>query len=540
MANPNDPNDPNDQTSNVNIINQPNQPMVQANQPVQARQRGTGFTNINRILGANVGAGQQLATRIGGAIGGQAERVRQNLGQTQQQFQTGFQQARQQALANIGAASGLARQPGESDEQYESRIASQSPDYSQVGQNLRTAAYSGPTGFQNPNVLLSQAQSAGRLGTFTGSGLGQGILARQYAAGRGNYGIGQNVLDQLFLSQDPAAQQMLRQARQGVTGLGREIAEASSAATQAAQAATGGIEQEKAKAFTGLEQSARGIQERGAQAAKQFYVDRDRFNQLLTAKKETDEQGNVRYRDSSGNLLNLTDRDYQLINTPQQFGLNTSDIHLDETPPNVTQGVLNQIVNSGITTNIGSLKYTPEQEIAAKNLAALRGVSAEPYSSFETDVFNPDMQKIAESLNSESLSQLNKSEAERQQYIDQKKIQEARNLWENYKHEFTYALGYKPDYSGRLRSLGATEDLSSAKDLDVLYDSIKNTINSLKQLQSNKPNATVRDQRRRRRYVPVAERIATYEQLLANSQPNVPSHITLQNYLNRLYNRGNA
>jgi len=318
--------DPNNLNQNPNIINPAAQPNVQANQPFQPRQKGTGFTNIKRVLGANVGAGQQLAGRIGAGITGQANRVRENLAKQKEQFQTGFQQSRNESLANIGSATQLTKQPGESDEQYEARMASQTPDYSQIGQNLRSAEYTGPTGFQNPNLLLNQAQTAGRLGTFSRSGLGQGILARQYGAGRGNYTSGQNILDQMFLSQDPNAQRAIQQARQNVVGLTEGVQGAAAAAAETAESTRLGVEQAKVQALQDIQNSLGGVVGRGSESARQFYADRDRFNQLMTATKSTDSYGNIVYKDSSGNEIALTDRDYQLIDDPSQFGLDAGNI----------------------------------------------------------------------------------------------------------------------------------------------------------------------------------------------------------------------
>jgi hypothetical protein len=318
--------DPNDLNQNPNIINPAAQPNVQANQPFQPRQKGTGFTNIKRVLGANVGAGQQLAGRIGAGITGQANRVRENLAKQKEQFQTGFQQSRQESLANIGSATQLTKQPGESNEQYEARMSSQTPDYSQIGQNLRSAEYTGPTGFQNPNLLLNQAQTAGRLGTFSRSGLGQGILARQYGAGRGNYTSGQNILDQMFLSQDPNAQRTIQQARQNIVGLTEGVQGAAAAAAETAEATRLGVEQSKVQALQDIQNSLGSVVGRGSESARQFYSDRDRFNQLMTATKSTDSNGNPVYKDPSGNEITLTDRDYQLIDNPSQFGLDAGNI----------------------------------------------------------------------------------------------------------------------------------------------------------------------------------------------------------------------
>lgn len=476
--------DPNNQNPNPNIINPAGQPNVQANQPFQPRQRGTGFTNIKRVLGANIGAGQQLAGRIGTGITGQANRVRQNLAKQQEQFQTGFEQSRKESLANIGSATQLTKQPGESDEQYESRMAAQTPDYTQIGQNLRSAEYTGPTGFQNPNLLLAQAQTAGRLGSFSRSGLGQGILARQYGAGRGNYTSGQNILDQMFLSQDPNAQKTIQQARQNVVGLSEGVQGATAAAEETAEATRLGVEQAKVQALQDIQNSLGNVVGRGTESARQFYADRDRFNQLMTATKSTDSNGNPVYKDSSGNEITLTDRDYQLIDNPSQFGLDASNIivgaqnqqteqqaqarrdawaaeampapirgrtftydqmvkiannpyafgtqeardyytqvsgmpsyitegpttrqlfqdklatYIDPTETQITQGILQDIANSGTATNTNAIRYNPEQEATARNLQLLMGSVPKSYTPFETDLYGIDSSNIADKSSS--------------------------------------------------------------------------------------------------------------------------------------------
>lgn len=373
-------NDPNEENKNASIINP----------PVQNRQKGTGFTNINRILGANVGAGQQLAGRIGGAIGAQGERVRQNLGQAQQQFQTGFQQARQGALANIGSATALIRQPGETNEQYESRIAQQNNDFSQIGQNLRSTQYSGPTGFQNPNVLLSQAQTAGTLGTFARSGLGQGVLARQYGGGRGSYGVGQNILDQMFLSQDPAAQKMLQEARQGVVGLEQGVQSASAAAQEAAEATKAGIESAKEKATTDIQQSAKDILARGGQSAGEFNKEMESIKRLMLG---VDEAGNP--------ITNITPEQEALLSRMSDYGIANPEMYFGREDLNKTEieNILNQVAQGMVLNPSGALKLTETQRQAAMNLARLQNDPTLQKqlleNKFDTNVFKKDVSKIS-------------------------------------------------------------------------------------------------------------------------------------------------
>lgn len=662
-----DPNDPNNQNQNPNIINPTVQPNVQSNQPFQPRQRGTGFTNIKRVLGANVGAGQQLSNRIGGAITSQAQRVRQNLGQQQQQFQTGFQKSRQEALANIASATSLTKQPGESDEQYEARLAAQAPDYTQIGQNLRTAEYAGPTGFQNPNLLLSQAQTAGKIGSFARSGLGQGILARQYGAGRGTYTTGQNILDQMFLSQDPNAQRAIQEARQSTVGLGQTVQGAAAAAEETARATQEGVEQAKAQAAQDIQNSLGGIAARGTEAASQFYADRDRFNQLMTATKSTDTAGNTVYKDSAGNILSLTDRDYQLIDNPSQFGLDASNItvgaqnqqtqqqadarkdtwarsltanfvlggvrrgesysyndlvalannpypygssesiayedrilrgrnfiftedgdyglripspsadkvkkvlesYIDPTDTNITQGILEDIARSGTAANVGAIRYTPEQEAAARNLQLLSGNIPKAYTPFETDVYNIDSSSIANK--SDDYVKLAKglgvdpnilgTEAQNYTFGDENKVKIAQDYW-----RMMHNLSAGPYASRDLNDYWAKKLAKSGINIysPTAYDFYNNAINeyanrvsAMSEEEATRPTIQLAQLGRDSEFANLgvqaspenpnavnsrilnARQYSQLQKALLDRVRNtyIPKTISLQNYLANLYNR---
>jgi hypothetical protein len=381
----------NERVLNPNLTNQPD---VETNVPFEKRQKGTGFTNINRILGANVGAGQQLASRIGGAISSQGQRVQQGLGQARQQFQTGFQQARQQALANIGTASSLTRQPNETDEQYEARVAAQNQDYSQIGQKLRTAEYTGPTGFENPNILLSQAQSAGKLGTFTRSGLGQGILARQYAGGRGEYGLGQNILDQLFLGQDVNAQKALQQARQNVVNLEQNVQSASQLAKEASKSTQTGIEAARNKAIEDIQKSSKGILSRGKEGAEQFNKQMQSLKNLLMG---VDEAGNP--------ITNITPEQQDLLNKIDQYGIQNASLYLGRGNINQSEidSILSQVASGMVLNPANALNLTDVQRQAAINLAQLQNDPSLQQqmlqNKFDTNVFKRDVSKLTENIN---------------------------------------------------------------------------------------------------------------------------------------------
>jgi len=355
MQNENDPNNP-------NIIKS----KFETNQPLQKRQAGTGFTNINRILGANVGAGQKLAGRISGSIEEQSDRVRKELDKAREKFQTGFQQARQGAQASISAGESLAKQPGENDEDYEKRIAEQSSNFEKIGQGIKSASYTGPTGFENPNVLLSQAQKAGKLGTFTRSGLGQGILARQYGATKGAaYGTGQNILDQMFLSQDPTAQKSLIDARQNVANLNQEITGATGSAQETAQMAQKAVEANKNLALENIRKSAEGVLTRGSQSAEEFNKQIGDINRLLMG---VDEAGNP--------ITSINPQQQELLNRMSDYGLGNYELYTSGRAglgQNDLSGLFKQLAAGAVLNPSTAINLSDTQKQALLNLADVQG-----------------------------------------------------------------------------------------------------------------------------------------------------------------------
>ena len=383
------------------IINPQVNPTVETNTPDEKRQRGTGFTNINRVLGANVGAGQQMAGRIGGALQQQGQRVQQNLGQAQQQFQTGFQQARQGGLANVQAGSALAKQPGESDEAYEQRVSAQNNiDYNKIGENVRNAQYKGPMGLQNVQQLGAQAGAVQQLGDLSKTGLGQRILTRQYVAQPGRYTAGQNALDQLLISQSPEAQKQIQNARMGVANLGQNVVNAALAAKSGAEGTALGIQEAKQKAFEDIGKSVQGIQTRGQTQTEDFNKKIARMQQLLTGV------------DASGNELkasDITDADRALLDQMSQYGLDNVDLYMGRGNANEAevQSVLQQIA-SGVSPNAaGTLNYTDPQKQALINLAQLTPGETDEAAllkklqenQFDKSVFKRNEQEAVSGLN---------------------------------------------------------------------------------------------------------------------------------------------
>lgn len=216
-----------------------------------APRAGTGFTNIQRIMGANVGG--RVAQAVGSGIQQAGQQAAQALGKTQQEFSQKLQEA------DIGKKS--------DEEVVKSAIQSASQgadvkgsDVEKFGQYLQ-GQYKGPMGLQDPAAQL-KAQQAQQLGESLGSLGGRAALLQRFAAAPSRaYTLGQTKLD-LGLMGQPAGMKALKQARQQSLGLGAQAETmAQTAQTQAkeAQARASAIKQlaesELAGKINPLEQS---------------------------------------------------------------------------------------------------------------------------------------------------------------------------------------------------------------------------------------------------------------------------------------------
>ena len=360
-------------------------------QPMGKRQKGTGFTNIGRILGANVGAGERMGRQVGQAVGMQAGQARAGVTQAEQKFKTAKTEAEQRAdLAQQGIknvlddASGLA---GLTEEQAKERRE----------RFLKEGQYTGPKGLEQEAQLKARAEALGDVATMGMSGReGRRQLARSIVAGPGMYTRGQSLLDATLLGQSAAAQRAIEAGSRQALGAQREIAETIGSTREQAKAAESALSKEKQAIGTKLAEKLTGVEEAGGAAAKQFADDINRFNQLTTAKKSVDKDGNVTYEDTSGKKLEITDRDRELVSNPQQFGLNASDIDIDLGREDLSRGILAQIAGKGAYTyQKGAKRYTPEQEAIARNLALFKGETPSEYSPFETDIFKLSGKNIA-------------------------------------------------------------------------------------------------------------------------------------------------
>lgn len=187
------------------------------------QQKGTGYTNIQRVLQANTG--NQLGQAVGQGIQQAGQQTQQALGQQQQQFQ----QQTGQAQFNTDANNQLI-QRGLSDP------TSLSPQEQQQFQTLISGQYQGPQGLANTNQLQAQAANVGQLTQGLGTAGGRmGVL--QQIVGNPQYTQGQAGLDQLLLGKQGGG--ALAQAKQAVAKIPGQINQATQGAQAQGQEQTG-------------------------------------------------------------------------------------------------------------------------------------------------------------------------------------------------------------------------------------------------------------------------------------------------------------
>lgn len=184
-------------------------------------QSGSGFTNLQRVMGAN--QGNQLGSTVAGGINNQSGQVKTNLNQATSNFNTASQAGRLDTDANKQAAQAdidAANQGNVSDQQVQ--------DFSRY----KAGAYSGPQSLDNTDALQGQAQNAESLGQATGTSGGRNTLLQRFAGGnQGGYTAGKQRLDSLLLGQD---QNQLQNARRGTLGLTNQVNTQSNVAGQLA------------------------------------------------------------------------------------------------------------------------------------------------------------------------------------------------------------------------------------------------------------------------------------------------------------------
>lgn len=335
--------------------NQPQQITGQTQQqPEGKRQKGTGFTNIQKLLGANVGAGQMMGSAIGKGITQKAGQLKTDVTSAGQKFQEQYQTEQQKALGPGGSLSDVSDYiTGKKDL---SSLSSQQAE--EIGKRMREAGYGGLGQLENEKALMSRAGNIQALGTLAGmGGIGQGRLLQSVASRRGGYSRGQGLFDQYLLGQDVAGQEAIRKGTAESFGAAQQAQTEANVARQQAQGLGKTIEAQKAEAQQGVLKSLAGAQEQAGQSAKMYLNQAERIKNLLNKEIPVDQ---------------MTMEDKLILSDLKKYGLDDTTVYGEDTA--TIDALLQSIAGAAPLAYTGQQRYmTDAEQKAAENLALISG-----------------------------------------------------------------------------------------------------------------------------------------------------------------------
>lgn len=231
----------------------------------QPRRAGTGFTNVQRILGAN--AGNRLGQTIAQGVGQVAQQAQQNLGSTAQQFQ----QKAQQGLIGTGQAQQRAQSVvGAQDVDTAVQAAQNDPTLYKDFATYRSGQYKGPKSLSDvtdQSRLMGQAREAEQLGQASTTQGGRAQLLQRFAGGP-QYTRGQRELDALLLGREPLSG-VRRQTTGIIANTERQAANAEALAKQI-ESQNQAFAQQVNQGLTGIQSKFQGgLEARKAQTLQQ-------------------------------------------------------------------------------------------------------------------------------------------------------------------------------------------------------------------------------------------------------------------------------
>lgn len=218
--------------------------------PDKAKQpQGTGFTNLQKILGAN--QGNHLGEAVVGGVKQFGNQAQQGLQKQQAAFGTDIQSSRDK-LAN---EQGMVQNTFNKIDQPNYQQGGVTEGDAQGFQSLKNEQYGGPQGLQNADMLQKQAQQSAQYGNLAKSREGRQELLRSMVGGT-NYTPTQQRMDELFLAQSQP--DLMNAAKQGRQVLG-QVQKGVNVAQGQAQTQKNAIEALKQQAASGIESRTGGI-----------------------------------------------------------------------------------------------------------------------------------------------------------------------------------------------------------------------------------------------------------------------------------------
>lgn len=348
-----------------------------------AKQQGTGFVNLQKMIGAN--KGNQLGSTIQQGVGNRVGQIQSDLNKQKQTFQTELGKNQLQESDKTGAQSTL----------NTAINAPKTMSNEQVSnfQNLLSGQYKGPSGLSNTAGVEAQARELGQYGSNVGSSGGRTNLLQRYVGGP-KYTQGQQRVDNLLLGQTGGA--ALKDIRKQAMGLESQVTGAKSQAEMEAKKA-----QADRKAY-------------GQELEKQI----GRYDDPSTPEDESIGAIGDIYKDVQNRTNEFNNKNLELYNRIKTLG-NTSSFTLDDLQTlgltagqNLYNVDLSRLAPAVAPQEAALQRVANEQDYA--KYEALNRLAGRP-GSFLTDrtmagtaqEFNPDKEFLAKELASAESSYKN-------------------------------------------------------------------------------------------------------------------------------------
>lgn len=265
------------------------------------QQRGSGYTNISKVLQANQGNG--LGSAVGNNIQQVGNQAQDNLRNAQNQFNQQTQSNQFNTDQNKQTVENVLNDPTQAVNSQQGKQF----------QNLISGQYQGPQNLNNANQIQAQAGNLAQMGQALGSSGGRQALLQQMF-GNPQYTQGQQTLDNLLLGQSQSPE--LQQARRAALTTQGQVNNAISGA-----AAQGQQQTQQAQQFGKSVQDQFGnlvnTQDQSLQnAALKAQTDRDaQYRQTLQ------DYNTGHLTGDEANLLGVTNNEntYNLLNDPSKY-----------------------------------------------------------------------------------------------------------------------------------------------------------------------------------------------------------------------------
>lgn len=186
-----------------------------------ANRKGTGFTNLQTLIGAN--KNNQMGQSIQAGVGGRVSQIQTDLNRSKNEFQTGLDKNKVTDADKSFV-----------DSKLNDPISASNEDATKF-QGLMKGQYAGPSGLQNTAKVETQANELNQYGQNIGSAAGRYGLLQRYIGGN-KYTQGQQRLDNAILGQTGTGE--LKDVRRQAMSLSGDVNQAKTSAQALAQDAS--------------------------------------------------------------------------------------------------------------------------------------------------------------------------------------------------------------------------------------------------------------------------------------------------------------